>query len=83
MGIFIHLAISHSVTKDEWQKVYEETLKLVEAFPLAEKEKVNIEGIDTICLVPTKERTTSYGWNDEKIRCRRCYVWRASCIYGL
>ncbi len=68
MGIFIRLAISHSVTKDEWQKVYEESLKLVEAFPLAEKEKINIEGIDTICLIPTKERTTSCGWNDENER---------------
>lgn len=68
MGIFIGLAISHSVTKDEWRNVYEETLKLVEVFPLAEKQKVNIEGINTLCLVPTKERETPYGWNNEKVR---------------
>ena len=28
MGIYIYLAISKSVTKEEWEKVYGETLQL-------------------------------------------------------
>lgn len=68
MGIFIHLAISKSVTKEEWAKVYSETLQLVDNFPLAERRKVNVKGIETICLVPTKEREFIYGWNDEKVQ---------------
>ena len=36
MGIFIYLGISKSVTKEEWEKVYQETLGHVHAFPLAE-----------------------------------------------
>ncbi len=56
MGIYIYLQISHSVTKEEWEKVYEETLQLVEAFPLAERKKVKCKGIDTVCLVKTKEQ---------------------------
>lgn len=68
MGIFIHISISKAVTKCEWEKVYEETLQLVEAFPLAERRTVKCHGIDTICLVPTVEREETYGRNDEKIR---------------
>ena len=68
MGIFIHMNISKSVTKDEWQKVYEETLLLVKAFPLAESRKVYCKGIETICLVPTEEREDFYGWNYNKKR---------------
>lgn len=67
MGIFIHLAISHSVTKKEWEEVYKESLELIKHFPLAEKREVEIRGIDTICLVPTEEREHTYGWNDEKV----------------
>jgi len=29
MGIFIHMSISKSVTKCEWEEVYEETLQLL------------------------------------------------------
>lgn len=68
MGIFIYLSISESVTKDEWASVYGETLRLVEAFPLAERMEVSIRGIKTICLVPTKEREERYGWHDEKVQ---------------
>lgn len=68
MGIFIHMSISKAVTKREWEKVYEETLQLVKAFPLAERRKVKCKGIDTICLVPTVERDQTYGWNNEKTR---------------
>ena len=39
MGIFIRLSISKSVTKEEWKKVYEETLQLIKNFPFAERRK--------------------------------------------
>lgn len=73
MGIFIHLDVSKAVTKDEWENVYNETLQLVEAFPLVEMRKVNIKGIDTICLTKTIERETVCGWHDEKTE----VGWRA------
>lgn len=68
MGISIHIMVSKSTTKEEWKAVYEESLKLVRAFPLAEKRKVNIQGINTVCLVPTRERKKNYGWHNDKNR---------------
>lgn len=68
MGIFIHLSVSQSVTKDEWASVYKETLRLVNALPFAERREVPVRGIKTICLVPTKEREERYGWHNEKVR---------------
>ena len=68
MGIFIHLSVSKSVTKKEWDSVYNETLRLVKAFPLAEARKVPVHGIEMICLAPTIERDQRYGWDNEKIR---------------
>lgn len=68
MGIFINMEISKSVTKEEWKKVYDETLLLVDKLPFAERISKSIHGIDTICLVRTKERTQQYGWNKEKSR---------------
>lgn len=65
MGIYIYLTISKSVTKEEWENVYEETLEAVNILPLAERMRVSIRGIPTICLVKTKEQKTTYGWNDE------------------
>ena len=59
MGIFIHLEVSKSVTEEEWENVYEETLALVKACPLAERRKVPCRWIETICLVPTIEREDS------------------------
>lgn len=66
MGISINLEVSKSVTREEWKKVYEETLVLMKTFPLAERRDVTCRGIKTICLVPTAEREESYGWNNEK-----------------
>ena len=65
MGIFIYLVISKSVTKKEWEKVYEETLQLIKHLPLADLREVKIHGIDTTCLVKTEEQEEPYGWNDE------------------
>lgn len=44
MGIFIYENVSKSVTKAEWEKVYEETLVLVDAFPLAERSAITYSG---------------------------------------
>ena len=77
MGIFIHLAISSSVTQKEWEKVYQETLLLVKAFPFAERRKVLIRGIPTMCAVPTEERERRWGWNNEKTE----RGWFADCDY--
>lgn len=63
MGIVINMNISKSVTKKEWESVYNETLLLVDKLPFAERISKNIHGIDTICLVRTKERTDRYGLN--------------------
>ena len=68
MGVSIHLEISKSVTCEEWREVYQETLQLVKAFPLAERCEVPVRGIPTICLVPTEEHEETYGWNQEKVR---------------
>lgn len=77
MGICIHMSISTAVKEQEWEKVYNETLQLVKAFSLAERRKVKCHGIETICLVPTKERKEKCGWNYEKTR----IGWHASGDY--
>lgn len=56
MGIFIHMCVAKSVTKEEWEKVYEESLQLVEKFPLVNIQNVEIQGLNTTCLVKTKEK---------------------------
>lgn len=66
MGIFIHLDISKSITKKEWEDVYNETLMLVEKLPLAERRKVNIHGVDTVCLVKTEEHNFPPTWGNYK-----------------
>ena len=76
MGIFINMIISKSVTREEWEKVYEETLLLVKKFPFAEKRKIKIHDVDTICLVPTEERETTYRWNREKTQ----IGWNTVCL---
>lgn len=75
MGIFIYEAVSKSVTEDEWKKVYEETLTLVEAFPLAERGRITYAGKEVICAVPSREQiTTDY-------RGREKAGWSASMDY--
>ncbi len=36
MGIFINLAVSHSVLQSEWEPVYQEALELAQKLGLAE-----------------------------------------------
>lgn len=61
MGTFIYADISKAVTEDEWESVYQETLLLARAFPLAELRTVEINGISTPCLVRTEERQAAWG----------------------
>ena len=71
MGIFIHLEVSKSVTEEEWNRVYEESLELVKAFPLAERGTISYAGQQIICAVRTEEREVRYrsstkrGWCTE------------------
>ena len=67
MGLGIYLAISKAVTREEWEKVYEETLQLVKAFPLADRREVECRGIPTICLTHSEEREFPSRWNETKI----------------
>lgn len=75
MGIFIYLQISKSVTQEEWEKVYEETLQLMKSLPFAEHTYADIHNIKTICLVPSKEREETDFFQNPKIG------WRASGDY--
>jgi len=68
MGIYIQLAISTSVTKEEWERVYTETLQLISHFPLADRRKVCIRDIDVVCLTKTEEIEELYGWDNSKKR---------------
>lgn len=76
MGIYIYLNVSKSVTQSEWEKVYAETLPLLQKFNFSEQRIVNIHDIETSCLVRTEEtevpenpycsprnRKTWTGWN--------------------
>lgn len=66
MGIFINLLVSKSVTKKEWDDVYQETLLLVEKLPLAERRRVYVNGVSTICLVHSAEREFENEWAHKK-----------------
>ncbi len=74
MGIFIYLEVSKSTTEEEWNRVYQESLELVDAFPLAERGKIAYCGKQVICAVRTKERKMPYGGGEE-------YGWRAEMDY--
>ena len=52
MGIYINLEISKSVTKEEWKRVYEETLALAKKLSLAGSRKMKIHDIDVYWLAP-------------------------------
>lgn len=61
MGVYLDLIISKAVTQDEWEKVYEETLHLLQFLPLVEYGHKYIDGIRVKCLVKSKEKT--FEWN--------------------
>lgn len=68
MGIVIHLEVSKSTTEEEWSRVYQESLVLVDAFPLAERGTITYLGKQVVCAVRTRERQqpyrggAEYGW---------------------
>ena len=68
MGIHINLLVSTSTTKEEWESVYNESLKLIEHFTFADIKNVIIKGIEVRCLVETKEYEEKTGWNNDKNR---------------
>lgn len=63
----INLDVSKAVTKEEWADVYNESLKLIEVFPLAELEEKTFYSVKTPCLTRTKEREVD-GWEQKKTR---------------
>ena len=44
MGIFISLYVAHNVTQEEWEPVYEESLKLAKQFCLIDFENTELFG---------------------------------------
>ena len=62
MGEYISLAVSNSVSKKEWIQAYEETLRFIKIFQLAEGRWANVKGIDVYCLVPTTEKEEETAW---------------------
>lgn len=59
--------ISLSITQNEWESVYEETLSLLKVFPFAEIQERRIQDKINLCLVRTRERKMIYGPNNEYI----------------
>lgn len=56
MGIFISLHVAENTTKEEWEPVYEESIKLVKAFHLMDSEVVEVFGKRLFCAIPTEEK---------------------------
>lgn len=65
MGVYLDLIVSKSVTQDEWEKVYEETLHLLKFLPLVEFGHKHIDGIRVLCLVKSEERI--FEWNSNAL----------------
>lgn len=66
MGIYIYLDVSFSVTREEWEAVYLETLELVNVFPLCEVVREEIEGEAVCRMEKSRERVLdedgNIGW---------------------
>ena len=52
MGIFIDLYVAGEVTDEEWAPVYEESLRLAEAFHLMDSGVLEVYGQKLVCGVP-------------------------------
>ncbi len=65
MGVFINLAVSHSVSQSEWEAVYREALELAQKLGLAEVRRIKIGGVTVRCLSRTKEYTSPSRWLSE------------------
>lgn len=62
MGIFIDLYVAGEVTDEEWAPVYEESLRLAEAFHLMDSGVLEVYGQKLVCGVPTGSRNRDKGW---------------------
>lgn len=65
MGVFINLAVSHSVSQSEWEAVYREALELAQKLGLAEVRRIKVGGVTVRCLSRTKEYTSPSRWLSE------------------
>ena len=70
----LHIVVSKAVTKEEWEKVYDETAEIVQRLSMAEVRNVQVRGISVECLVPVKERYSMEKGKTEK-------KWRTSGDY--
>ena len=62
MGAYLTLLVSKDVSQEEWDPIFKESFKMLDAFPLAmEKTKV-IRGYPFNCLVKAKYREGSDYW---------------------
>ena len=62
MGAYLTLLVSKDVSQEEWDPIFKESVKMLNAFPLAmEKTKV-IRGYPFNCLVKAKYREGSDYW---------------------
>ena len=61
MGVFISLHVSNKVDPEQWEKAYEETLVLVDAFNLIEIQKFEKFGCKYFAAVKSVERKHSCG----------------------
>lgn len=64
MGISIKLNVSDDLTQEVWEKAYEESLVLINQFPLFERVRKDYFGQKLYCAVRTKEHETwrGLGW---------------------
>ena len=56
MGIFIHLKVSDTVTKDEWKQVYDKSLLMAQKLGFIDIGRKDIHGENLLCMFPTEER---------------------------
>lgn len=70
MGIFLNLEIMPwKIRPEDWQAVYQESLKLVDAFPFLDVVKKSKNGRDYVCGTRSRSRTGIFG--------RECQGWRS------
>ena len=56
------MSISKTVTEEEWDPVFEESLRMLEAFPLADYDVIDIDGYYFGCLSKSKFNPIEQGW---------------------
>ena len=56
MGIFIHLKVSDTVTKNEWKQVYDKSLLMAQKFGFIDFGRKDIHGENLLCMFSAEER---------------------------